>query len=154
MKNINKIVIVAEHILNEAKQLFDWDDEKLEFIPNYVECERLKNKNKILSTKKIAIVGVVPERKRLDVALDLIEGLRKKDKEWKLVVKGRLPHDYPWMMGESRRSELYYYDKQYNRIKKSKYLKNGVEFEGYTLTISEFYRSINFKDSKNKHFNK
>ncbi|MDG1549034.1 MAG: hypothetical protein P8Q94_03180, partial [Candidatus Poseidoniaceae archaeon] len=55
-----------------------------------------------------------------------------------------LPHDYPWMMGESRRSELYYYDKQYNRIKKSKHLKNGVEFEGYTLTISEFYNSIGY----------
>lgn len=144
MEKVDKIVVVADHILEEAKQLFDWKDEKLEFIPNYVECERLRNNKKDLSSKNIAIVGVVPERKRLDLALDLIEELRKKDEEWKLIVKGRLPHDYPWMMGESRRSELYYYDKQYNRIKKSKYLKNGVEFEGYTLTISEFYNSIGY----------
>ena len=144
MENIDNIVIVAEHILTEAKELFGWENEKLKYIPNYVECKRLRNTEKDLDSKKIAIVGVVPERKRLDLALDLIEKLRKIDKEWKLVVKGRLPHDYPWMMGASRRSELYYYDKQYNRIKKSKYLKDGVEFEGYTLTISEFYNSIGY----------
>lgn len=144
INNIDKILIVANHIIEEAKELFGWNDEKLHYLPNYVETDRLFNAKKDNSLKRIAIVGVVPERKRLDLALDLIENLRKIDDEWKLVVKGRLPHDYSWMMGESRRSELQYYDKQYSRIKKSKYLKGGVDFEGYTLTISEFYKSIGY----------
>jgi len=144
INNIDKIVVVANHIIDEVKQLFHWDDEKLHYLPNYVETERLYNNKEDYTAKTIAIVGVVPERKRLDLALDLIENLRKIDDEWKLVIKGRLPHDYPWMMGDSRRSELQYYDKQYSRIKKSKHLIGGVDFEGYTLTISEFYKSVGY----------
>ena len=37
-----------------------------------------------------------------------------------------------------------YYDKQYKRIQTSKYLIDAVEFEGYTLTISEFYTKIGY----------
>lgn len=144
MDNIDKILVVANHIIKEARELFGWEEEKLHYLPNYVETERLCNNKIDYSLKKIAIVGVVPERKRLDLALDLIENLRKIDDEWKLIVKGKLPHDYPWMMGESRRSELQYYDKQYSRIRKSRYLKDGVEFEGFTLTISEFYKSVGY----------
>ncbi|MBT7378236.1 MAG: hypothetical protein HN820_08785 [Candidatus Marinimicrobia bacterium] len=144
MDNVKKIIVVAEHVRLEAIKLFDWDEEKLIFIPNFIESERMKNEHKNTSLKKIGIVGVVPERKRLDLALDLLEELRKTDDEWSLVIKGKLPHDYPWMLADSRRMELKYYDKQYKRIKTSKYLGDAVEFEGYTLTITEFFIKLGY----------
>ena len=144
MDKVNKVIIVAEHVRQEAIKLFGWDPDKLVFIPNFIESARLKNKDKDTSNKRIAIVGIVPQRKRLDLALDLLEKLREKDDEWSLVIKGKVPKDYPWMFGSSRRKEMEYYDEQYKRIERSEKLKGAVEFEGYTLTISEFFTKIGY----------
>ena len=144
MDKVNKVIIVAEHVRQEAIKLFGWDSNKLVFIPNFIESARLKNESKDTSNKRIGIIGIVPKRKRLDLALDLLEKLREKDDEWSLVIKGKVPKDYPWMFGLSRRKEMEYYDEQYKRIETSEKLKGAVKFEGYTLTISEFFTKIGY----------
>nr|ALS91907.1 glycosyl transferases group 1 [uncultured bacterium] len=44
----------------------------------------------------IGLVGVVPIRKRPDLALDLIEKLLAADPRFVLHIRGRLPEEYPW----------------------------------------------------------
>ena len=76
----------------------------------------------------MAIVGIVPQRKRLDRAIDLLIALRKTDQTWRLIVKGNLPHDYAFMHAPGRSKELEYYDTQYERIRMNG-LEDSVLFE-------------------------
>ena len=104
----------------------------------------MRHDRRDLANKKIGIIGIVPQRKRLDIALDLLEKLREEDDEWELIIKGRVPKDYPWMFGPSRRKEMDFYDEQYRRMENNERLRGAVKFEGYTLTISEFYTKIGY----------
>jgi hypothetical protein len=78
-----------------------------------------------------------------DTIFDLLEEIGRLDSEFKLSIKGRLPKDYPWMLS-GRKDELNYYEKQFDDIENKPYLSNNVNFEGYTNTISEWYRKIGF----------
>ena len=141
---VDRVIVVAEHVRQEAIKLFEWDDDKTVFIPNFIESERLRHDRRGQANKKIGIIGIVPQRKRLDIALDLLEKLREEDDEWELIIKGRVPKDYPWMFGPSRRKEMEFYDEQYRRMENNERLRGAVKFEGYTLTISEFYTKIGY----------
>ena len=135
MKNVDQVIFVADHIKNSAIDMFEWDDWPIEMIPNYVNCEKMRRPKVQSATKTIGIVGVVPKSKRIDRALDLIQKLRKIDDEWTLVVKGKLPRDYPWMKAPGRADEKKYFDTQFQRIEKNKLLKGGVVFEEFSPDI-------------------
>jgi glycosyltransferase involved in cell wall biosynthesis len=144
MKNMDQVVFVAEHIKNSAIEMFGWDDWPIEMIPNYVNCEKMRREKVQSAAKTIGIVGVVPMSKRLDRALDLIEKIRKNDSEWTLIVKGKLPHDYPWMKAPGRADEKKYFHKQFQRIEKSKLLKEGVVFEEFSPYIENYYSRVGY----------
>lgn len=143
MENVNATIFVANHVKQKAIELFNWQNSGMHVITNYVNTERLNIPKLEESSKQIGIMGVVPMRKRMDRALKLLEKIRKLDSEFKLSIKGKLPKDYPWMLS-GRKDELSYYEKQFDDIENKTYLSNNVNFEGYTNTISEWYRKIGF----------
>ena len=86
-------------------------------IHNYVNTQLFDRVKSNDSEYTLAIIGIVPQRKRLDRAVDLVRSLRMVDDRWRLVIKGKLPHDYAFMQCFSgRKEELVYYDEQYERL--------------------------------------
>jgi glycosyltransferase involved in cell wall biosynthesis len=95
------------------------------------------------------LIGDVPQRKRLDRALDIFEKLYANNKKYKLFVKGKRPEEYPWMKSISRKPEMDYYQNQYQRIEDNGWQHNII-FEGhgpidnwlqkidYILSVSDF----------------
>ncbi|MEN6626039.1 MAG: glycosyltransferase family 4 protein [Candidatus Sumerlaeia bacterium] len=63
---------------------------------------------------RLGFVGVVPQRKRLDLAVDILAGLLERDDRYVLHVKGRRPEEYSWML--SRKDEMAWYEALYRRI--------------------------------------
>ena len=141
MENVNATLFVAKHVKEKAMEMFDWQKSGMHVVPNYVNTERLNVPKIKEAARKIGILGVVPMRKRMDRALKLLELLRESNSEYKLSIKGRLPKDYPWMLA-GRKEELEYYEKQFNAIENNPRLSENVSFEGYTNTISEWYRKV------------
>lgn len=141
---VNQILFVSEHVCNTAIDMFSWPKEKCSVIHNYVNTDLFDNSKNKDAEFTIAIAGIVPQRKRLDRALDLMRSLRMKDKRWNLVIKGRLPHDYSFMHAEGRREELIYFEEQYHRIEIDDHLKGAVTFENYTPSLANWYKSIGY----------
>ncbi len=145
MQNVDTIIFVGPHIRREAIARFGWEewaDNKLTVIPNYVDTQALDLPKSAEAQFNIGIVGIVPQRKRLDLAVDIIEKLRQEDERFHLYVKGKLPTEYSWMLG--RAEELRYYDDQMDRIKNSNLLKDAVYFDGWGDDMPEWYQKIGF----------
>lgn len=140
---VSKIVFIAEHVRNTAIEMFDWPIEKTMTISNYVDVDKFRMSKSEEAGRTMAIVGIVPQRKRLDRAIDLLIALRKTDQTWRLIVKGNLPHDYAFMHAPGRSKELEYYDTQYERIKTNG-LEDFVLFEGYTPSLPYWYRKVGY----------
>jgi len=143
LTNVSKIVFIAEHVRNTAIELFDWPIEKTMTIPNFVDVDKFNMVKTEDAEKTIAIIGIVPQRKRLDRAIDLLIALHERDKRWKLIVKGNLPHNYAFMHAPGRKKELEYYDAEYERIRENQ-LTDSVIFEGYTPSLPYWYKKVGY----------
>ena len=107
-------------------------------IPNFLATRgHYPRKNDNFS---IGLVGMVPTRKRLDLALDLLEELLEHDPRYTLKVVGKNPEEYSWLM--KRDDEREYYQRIRDRLDSNPLLKSNVEFLGFVDDIREFYSSV------------
>ena len=143
ISNVKSFNFVSQHLLDDAIIKYKiLPKDKCKVIPNYVLTEKLDRPKVAGAEFNIGLVGIVPEMKRLDKALDILEEVRSKDKRFKLYIKGKKPEDYPWM--KNRPEEMAYYEKQYVRIKENKLLKDAVIFDGFGPDMAEWYRKIGY----------
>ncbi|MCV3457207.1 glycosyltransferase [Campylobacter sp. CNRCH_2016_0050h] len=152
IENVDKIIFVSERIRKLASDIFGWQENTTCVIPNYVLmddfiCNDLHKKIGL----NFGMVGITPQSKRLDRALDLLENILKIYPEAKLYIKGMRPEQYEWMHAPGRVCELEYYYKQYDRIEKNIALKNAVVFDEYGNNMPEWYQKIDFILSPSDH---
>ncbi|MPC00385.1 hypothetical protein YZ37_000805 [Campylobacter lari] len=152
IENVDKIIFVSERIRKLALDIFGWQENTTCVIPNYVLmddfiCNDLHKKIGL----NFGMVGITPQSKRLDRALDLLENILKIYPEAKLYIKGMRPEQYEWMHAPGRVCELEYYYKQYDRIEKNIALKNAVVFDEYGNNMPEWYQKIDFILSPSDH---
>ena len=141
---VDKFIFVAEHVRQEAIELFDWEPQSTMVIPNYVDVNRLDQEKFQEASKTLGIIGVVPQRKRIDRALNLIQKLVSIDPSWKLIIKGKDPRNIEFMKAPNRASEMEYYEKQFERINNDPLLKSSVSWGEYSISLSSWYRKIGF----------
>lgn len=92
------------------------------------------------SEYRLGFVGVVPQRKRLDLAVEILEELLRRDSRYTLHVKGRRPEEYSWML--SRKDEMAWYDALYARI--DKLPAGSVVFEPHGDDMAPWYAGMGF----------
>jgi glycosyltransferase involved in cell wall biosynthesis len=146
---VHRVIFVGRHLLDEAAERFGWPEEKLLVVPNAVDVRALRRPKVPWSPFNLALVGYVPARKRLDRALDLLEGLRGRDGRFRLLLKGRHPEEHEWLW--EREDERSYFQEQFRRIRGSPLLRQGVSFEPYREGIGGFLQKVGFIVSTSEH---
>tara|TARA_B110001452_G_scaffold267604_1_gene278399 strand:+ start:4802 stop:10123 length:5322 start_codon:yes stop_codon:yes gene_type:complete len=138
-ENISHISFVCDYYRKNAISINQISETvKTSVIPNLLEMDSnyvRKNDN-----YTIGFVGMVPLRKRIDLALDLLEELLYSDDRYSLKVVGKGPDDYKWLL--NRPEEKEYYDLISKRLESNPILASKVEFLGFVDDISEFYCSV------------
>ncbi|MCE8018919.1 glycosyltransferase [Halomonas sp. MCCC 1A11036] len=110
---------------------------------NGVDVEGLQSvPRKPTNGKVLGFVGIVPQRKRFDLALDILQELRKVDDGYILRIKGKRPEEYPWMA--NRPNEMSWYEAQYKRIKEDSLLEGAVYFDPHGNDMPEWYSGIDY----------
>ena len=139
--NVNAFIFVGELIRQAAITSHNIPASKSIVIPNYVDNEGLKRSKQEKSEKNIGLVGIIPQSKRMDRALDILEKLLERDSEYRLFIKGKGPDDYPWL--KNRPDEITYYDAQYARADRlnEKY-PGAVTFDEFSPDMAEWYAKI------------
>lgn len=139
--NVESYIFVGELVRLAAVESHGVPSAKTQVIPNAVDIEKLALPKTSDAEFNIGLVGIVPRAKRLDLALDVIEQVRWHDNRYRLFIKGKQPHDYPWLMRIPE--EMDYYRRQYQRIEKINAQSPGaVNFDPYGNDMEEWYRKI------------
>ncbi|EHA13921.1 glycosyltransferase [Halomonas sp. HAL1] len=146
---IDTYIMVSPYWFEKFVHEFALQRKKCKMFYNLVDINLLNKPKKPEASFHLGMIGDVPQRKRLDRALDIFEELYSNDKRYKLFVKGKRPEDYAWMHSPSRKSEMNYYRVQYKRIENNGWQDNVI-FEGhgaidswlqkigYVLSVSDF----------------
>lgn len=138
-ENIDYIVAISPYIYEEMYRHFDIPRYKMKMIYNSVDTEKFKANSKKDNMYNIGIVGIIPKRKRIDRALDILEKLNSSNNNYKLFVKGNLPSEVAWI--KNNEEENSYYNKVFDRIKNSD-LKDKVIFDGHGNDMDEWLSKI------------
>ena len=143
MENVDSMIFVGPHIRREAIAKFGWEkwaETKLMVVPNYIDSKAFDLPKSPGARFNVGMVGIIRPRKRLDLALDIIEKLRSKDERFHLYIKGKTHREYRWLQPE----EIRYYEHQMERIKSSALLKDAVHFDGWGSDMPAWYQKIGF----------
>jgi glycosyltransferase involved in cell wall biosynthesis len=128
--------------MDEAMRRFDLPIDKVRVIPNLVELGRFRVRKLPDSTFNVGLIGFVDSRKRLDLALDVVERLRAADPRFRLILKGKPPWQFPWVW--QREDERSYYERVYKRLVRSPLLRQAVTFEPFGPDVPGFLEKIRF----------
>lgn len=142
-ESIDHISYVSEFIRREGQKAFGFPYEKTSVIPNLLDHTKFTPKAKMGDAQyTLGMIGVVPSRKRLDRAIDLLEALLEEDDRYCLRVKGRNPLDYKWLL--QREDELDYYQQVFERINTNPKLRYKVLFDPPGDDVNEWFTMIGF----------
>lgn len=110
-------------------------------IPNVVDTAAFDLPKASPAPKTIGFLGAASQRKRLDLALDVIEGVRIQDPEFVLSIKGALPEDLKWVMDDPE--ERAYVDGIADRLDT---LTNngGVTWEPAGNDVAEWFTGVGY----------
>lgn len=144
IQNVDGVIFVSEYVMEKAIELFGWPREKMSVIPNYVLTDEFLPKLSSNDQIKLGMVGIIPQRKRFDRALDVLIKLREKEEDAVLYIKGPRPETLDFMHGASRKDELNYYYEQYEKIEKNSLIKDRVIFDPWGNDVALWYEKIDY----------
>ncbi|WP_176386711.1 glycosyltransferase [Gulosibacter sp. 10] len=137
--NIDTFVFVSPVGMRRAQVLFGIPSSKCVVIGNTFDFDRFDSYRPDINAKNLGFVGSVPQSKRFDIALDIVEQLAAEDPEVKLLVKGKEYTEYEWLL--KRPAEKAFFEEQYRRIGQSSALQEAVVFGGHSSDIAAWYNS-------------
>ncbi|TBT83385.1 glycosyltransferase [Propioniciclava sinopodophylli] len=147
---VDQYIFVGELMRRAAVTSHGVPQHKARVVPNPVDVEALTRPKEPGAERNIGFVGIVPRAKRFDLALDVLDGLLKHDKRYRLFVKGKLPSDYPWM--SDRPDEMAWYDSQFARVDQMLAAEPGcIVFDGFGDNMAEWYSKIGVALSVSDH---
>jgi len=139
--NVSAIIFVGKHILEECVQKFHIPRKITYLIPNIIDVERFNNPKFGDSEFTLGIVGIVPLRKRLDLAYGTLKELHKIDSRYVLRVKGASPASYSWTWKNP--DERKYYEQIFSEINASS-LRYKVIFDPPANDVDKWFQSVGY----------
>ncbi len=137
---IDAIFTVSPFVYEEFCRKTTFKRDTLYLVYNAIDTHKFAQKKTADAYYNLAFVGMVPQLKRLDRALDIFESIYEKDQRYKLYIKGHKPEDYGWVWNNKEQQQ--FYQKCYDRIATQPFGEHVI-FEGWG-DVSEFYTKIGF----------
>ncbi|MES9685332.1 group 1 glycosyl transferase [Gottfriedia acidiceleris] len=142
LSNIDQIIAISPYIFEEFHRVCSIPRNKMTMIYNMINTKQF-DLPKVDSDVNyhLGIVGILPSRKRLDRALNILEKLYSQDNRYKLFIKSKRPEEVSWVW--DRDIERKYFNEVYDRIKNEPWGKNVI-FEGHGSNMDEWFQKIGY----------
>jgi len=138
---VDAMIFVGPHILEECVARFGIPRGICELVGNYVDVDKYDHPKFGGTEFNLGIIGTAPMRKRLDLAVDTLELLSRKDDRYMLRVKGQSPANIEWLW--ARTAERTYYQALYERINSS-HLRHKVIFDPQGSDVHHWLKMIGY----------
>jgi glycosyltransferase involved in cell wall biosynthesis len=139
---IDQVVCVSPHYADLTRKMTGWPAEKITVIPNWVDDAQFGRAKLPGAEHHLGMIGIAPWRKRLDLAVDVLEELRRRDPRYTLFVKSKLPWDLPWIWNRTEEREAF--EALFHRIRRSPLLAPAVVFDPAGPDVASWLRRIGF----------
>ncbi|MEU5876608.1 glycosyltransferase [Spirillospora sp. NPDC047279] len=139
---VDQVICVSPHYAELTRQATGWPADKITVVPNWVDVAQLDRPKLADARFHLGFIGAAPSRKRLDLAVDVVEELRRHDDRFMLFVKSKLPWEYWWIW--KRPEERAHYEALFRRIGGTPALSGGVVFDPYGRDVGAWLRRVGF----------
>ncbi len=139
---VDQVVCVSPHYARLTKETTGWPDAKIAVAPNWVDDEQLDRPKLPGARFHLGMIGVGESRKRFDLALDVLEEVRRHDERYLLFAKTKMPWDYGWIW--RRPGEPEHIDQSLRRIQTAPRLRHAVVFDRFGPDIGTWLRRVGF----------
>lgn len=136
---VDLVVTVSDLYAGLVRGHLGLAEDRVAVIPNAVSLADLDRPGLPGRRHRLGLVGIVPLRKRLDRAVDVLARLRVEDERFTLHVRGRMPWEYPheWRKPEQREG----YAELLARLGASS-LREAVAFEPFGADMGSWLTKI------------
>jgi len=142
ISNVDQVICVSEHYARLTREATGWPASKVIAVPNPLNTGQLDRAKLDGARFNLGLIGIVPMRKRLDLALDVVEELRREDDRYQLYVKSGMPWEHWWVW--QNREERDHYATALRRVQRSPLLQDAVVFDDAGPDVPAWLRRIGF----------
>jgi len=139
---VNQVVCVSRHYARLTREKTGWPEAKVVMIPNAIDVAQLDRPKLDGARFHLGLIGIVPSRKRLDLALDVLEELRREDDRYLLFIKSGMPWEHWWVWQNPAERE--HYASTLRRVQRSPLLRGAVVFDDAGPDVAAWLRRVGF----------
>jgi glycosyltransferase involved in cell wall biosynthesis len=139
---VSQVICVSRHYERLTREHTGWPETKVVTVPNAVDVSQYDRPKLDGARFHLGLVGIVPSRKRLDLALDVLEELRREDDRYLLFVKSGMPWEHWWVWQNP--AERDHYATALRRVQRSPLLRGAVVFDDAGPDVAAWLRRVGF----------
>jgi glycosyltransferase involved in cell wall biosynthesis len=139
---VSQVVCVSSHYAQLTREKTGWPGAKVVTVPNAIDVAQLDRPKLDGARFHLGLIGIVPSRKRLDLALDVLEELRRDDDRYLLFVKSTMPWEHWWVWQNPAERE--HYARALRRVQRSALLRGAVVFDDAGPDVAAWLRRVGF----------
>jgi len=142
--NVETVICVSDHYSRLTREKTGWPAAKVVTVPNALDVAQFDRPKLDGARFHLGMIGIVPaEHKRFDLALDVLEELRRDDDRYQLFVKsGSMPWELWWVWKHAEQREFYF--EAFRRVQRSPLLRGAVVFDDGGPDVPAWLRRIGF----------
>ncbi|HJY56652.1 MAG TPA: glycosyltransferase family 1 protein, partial [Streptosporangiaceae bacterium] len=139
---VSQVVCVSRHYARVTREQTGWPEAKVVTVPNAIDVAQLDRPKLDGARFHLGLVGIVPSRKRMDLALEVLEELRREDDRYLLFIKSGMPWEHWWVWQNPAERE--HYAAALRRVQRSPLLRGAVVFDDAGPDVPAWLRRVGF----------
>jgi glycosyltransferase involved in cell wall biosynthesis len=139
---VNQVICVSNYYARLCRERTGWPEAKVATIANALDVAQLDRPKLDGARFHLGLIGMVPSRKRLDLALDVLEELRRQDDRYLLFIKSGMPWEHWWVWQNP--AERQHYADALRRVQRSPLLRDAVVFDDAGPDVAAWLRRVGF----------
>jgi glycosyltransferase involved in cell wall biosynthesis len=139
---VSQVICVSKHYAKLTRERTGWPEGKVVTVPNAIDVSQLDRPKLDGARFHLGLIGIVPSRKRLDLALDVLEELRRDDDRYLLFIKSGMPWEHWWVWQNPAERE--HYATALRRVQRSPLLRGAVVFDDAGPDVAAWLRRVGF----------
>ena len=139
---VDQVICVSKHYARLCRERTGWPETKVVTVPNALDIAQLDRPKLDGARFHLGMIGVVPSRKRLDLALDVLAELRRSEDRYLLFVKSAMPWEHWWVW--QHQAERDHFNEALRRAQRSELLRGAVVFDDAGPDVAAWLRRVGF----------
>jgi len=140
--NVDQVICVSDYYARLTREKTGWPAAKIVTVPNALDVLQFDRPKLEGARFHLGMTSMVDMRKRVDLALDVLEELRRDDDRYQLFIKSGMPWELWWVWQHQEQRSHYF--EAFRRVQRSPLLRGAVVFDDGGPDVPAWLRRIGF----------